>query len=253
MIPVASQISQSAGMRRDDICLCLSPSSRARLDALINDRNTAAKLVWRAEIVLATADGHGTNEIMRRTGRSTRQEECATAQDEDAPAPGARQSRPVMESARYAEQVSARLVGLLLLRNAAVGVPGGRSLRLRARSRLPRPTAQSGRAWHPPLLLRRGLWRMRIAASQMPALNCAAVCPTMKPVGEPDAVVPHVRFDERGGKTEPWRGLRNRQIAKAVGNSYSPSPNATASLLDSTTSSGWHGQVSFWYSGASRT
>jgi len=26
--------------------------------------------VWRAEIVLATADGHGTNEIMRRTGMS---------------------------------------------------------------------------------------------------------------------------------------------------------------------------------------
>ncbi len=26
--------------------------------------------MWRAEIVLATADGHGTNEIMRRTGKS---------------------------------------------------------------------------------------------------------------------------------------------------------------------------------------
>ena len=27
-------------------------------------------MVWRAKIVLATADGHGTNEIMRRTGKS---------------------------------------------------------------------------------------------------------------------------------------------------------------------------------------
>jgi transposase len=64
------QISQSAAMRRDDICLYVSPSNRARLEALIADRNTPSKVVWRAEIVLATADGHGTNEIMRRTGKS---------------------------------------------------------------------------------------------------------------------------------------------------------------------------------------
>ena len=60
------------------------------------------------------------------------------------------------------------------------------------------------------------------------------VCPVVKPVGKPDAVIPHVRFEERGGKTEPWRGLRHRHLAKAVGNSYSPSPIATASFLDST-------------------
>jgi transposase len=64
------QISQSAAMRRDDICIYVSPSSRARLEALIADRNTPSKVVWRAKIVLATADGHGTNEIMRRTGKS---------------------------------------------------------------------------------------------------------------------------------------------------------------------------------------
>ena len=57
-------------MRRDDICIYVSPSNRARLAALIGDRNTPSKVVWRAEIVLATADGHGTNEIMRRTGKS---------------------------------------------------------------------------------------------------------------------------------------------------------------------------------------
>jgi transposase len=57
-------------MRRDDICLYVSPASRARLAALIADRNTPSKVVWRAEIVLATADGCGTNEIMRRTGKS---------------------------------------------------------------------------------------------------------------------------------------------------------------------------------------
>ena len=57
-------------MRRDDICLYLSRSNRARLVAIINNRNSKAKAIWRAEIVLATADGHGTNEIMRRTGMS---------------------------------------------------------------------------------------------------------------------------------------------------------------------------------------
>jgi len=57
-------------MRRDDICIYVSPSHRARLTALMDDRNTPSKVVWRAEIVLATADGHGTNAIMRRTGKS---------------------------------------------------------------------------------------------------------------------------------------------------------------------------------------
>jgi transposase len=57
-------------MRRDDICLYVSPANRARLEAIIKDRNSSRKAVWRGEIVLATADGHGTNEIMRRTGKS---------------------------------------------------------------------------------------------------------------------------------------------------------------------------------------
>jgi transposase len=70
MIPRLPQISQSAAMRRDDICIYVGPASRARLEAIIADRNSAAKHVWRAEIVLATADGHGTNEIIRRTRKS---------------------------------------------------------------------------------------------------------------------------------------------------------------------------------------
>jgi len=57
-------------MRRDDICIYVSPASRVRLEAIIADRNSTSKAVWRARIVLATADGHGTNEIMRRTGKS---------------------------------------------------------------------------------------------------------------------------------------------------------------------------------------
>ena len=57
-------------MRRDDICIYVSPASRARLEAIITDRNSSSKAVWRAEIVLATVDGLGTNAIMRRTGKS---------------------------------------------------------------------------------------------------------------------------------------------------------------------------------------
>lgn len=56
-------------MRRDDICIDVSPFNRARLAALVGDRNTPAKVVWRAKIVLATADVHGTNAIMRLTGK----------------------------------------------------------------------------------------------------------------------------------------------------------------------------------------
>ncbi len=57
-------------MRRDDICLFLSPDDRAELRCLVKNRNTPRKLVWRAEIILATADGHGTFEIMRRARTS---------------------------------------------------------------------------------------------------------------------------------------------------------------------------------------
>src|SRR5260370_14571797 len=55
---------------RKGISIPGSRSDRRRLQALVADRNASQKHVWRAEIVLFTADGLGTNEIMRRTGRS---------------------------------------------------------------------------------------------------------------------------------------------------------------------------------------
>jgi transposase len=70
MIPKRWQISRAELMRRDDVCLYVSPTSRAQLDAIIRDRNSPRKLVWRAEIVIATAEGLGTNAIMRQTGKS---------------------------------------------------------------------------------------------------------------------------------------------------------------------------------------
>ena len=55
---------------RTGISITLKPADRRRLKALARDRNTPHKHVWRAEIVLSSADGVGTNEIMRRTGKS---------------------------------------------------------------------------------------------------------------------------------------------------------------------------------------
>jgi hypothetical protein len=55
---------------RNGIVIKVTRSDRRRLQALINGRNTSQKHVWRAEIVVLTADGAGTNAIMRRTGKS---------------------------------------------------------------------------------------------------------------------------------------------------------------------------------------
>ena len=46
------------------------PRIVAQLDAIVADRNSPQKHVWRAQIVLLTADGCGTAEIMRRAGIS---------------------------------------------------------------------------------------------------------------------------------------------------------------------------------------
>ena len=50
--------------------LSVSSADIRRLKAQVQDRNALQKHVWRAAIVLLTADGVGTNEIMRRTAKS---------------------------------------------------------------------------------------------------------------------------------------------------------------------------------------
>ena len=72
---------------------------------------------------------------------------------------------------------------------------------LRARARLSRKTAQSGRARHPPVLLRHCLWGTRPAAPRTPATRCRVVCLAVKPVGEPDSGNRDLRFDERRWET----------------------------------------------------
>ena len=50
--------------------LFVGATDRARLAAIVADRNRAQKHVWRAQVVLLSADRVGTAEIMRRTGLS---------------------------------------------------------------------------------------------------------------------------------------------------------------------------------------
>lgn len=55
---------------RTGISITLKPADRRRLKALARDRNAPHKHVWRAEIVLLSANSVGTNAIMRQTGKS---------------------------------------------------------------------------------------------------------------------------------------------------------------------------------------
>src|SRR5919107_578434 len=55
---------------RTGISITLTPSDRFCLEDLVGNRNTTQKHVWRLAIVLLSADGFGTTEIMRRTGTS---------------------------------------------------------------------------------------------------------------------------------------------------------------------------------------
>src|SRR5882672_998969 len=55
---------------REGISITVKPSERRRLKAVLKNRNAPQKHVWRAQIVLLSAEGLGTGEIMRRTGTS---------------------------------------------------------------------------------------------------------------------------------------------------------------------------------------
>jgi transposase len=55
---------------RVGISVSVTPVDLARLRALIKDRNAPQKHVWRAQIVLFSAEGLGTSAIMRETGKA---------------------------------------------------------------------------------------------------------------------------------------------------------------------------------------
>ena len=55
---------------RKGIQIEVSAADRARLETIVADRNSSQKHVWRARIILATGEGCGTAEVMRRAGVS---------------------------------------------------------------------------------------------------------------------------------------------------------------------------------------
>jgi transposase len=55
---------------RTGIAFSLSSSDRSRLAEIAADRNSPQKHVWRAQIALLSAQGIGTTEIMRATGKA---------------------------------------------------------------------------------------------------------------------------------------------------------------------------------------
>ena len=50
--------------------ICLNAVARKTLEAVVANRNSPQKYVWRAKIILLTAKGHGTVEIIRATGKA---------------------------------------------------------------------------------------------------------------------------------------------------------------------------------------
>src|SRR5258707_657261 len=68
MIPAGLQMCESGRMRKG-IEVRLGPGDRERLEAVIGSGNSPQKYVWRARIVLLSADGVGTMAIQRQTGK----------------------------------------------------------------------------------------------------------------------------------------------------------------------------------------
>src|SRR3984893_18476768 len=69
MIPKSAEGVQALIMRAG-IVVNLTRGDRLRLEAIVADRCAPQKHVWRANVIPATADGCGTTEIMRRSGKS---------------------------------------------------------------------------------------------------------------------------------------------------------------------------------------
>ena len=54
---------------RAGISITVTPEDRVQSESVVGDRNTPQKHVWRARIILLTADGIGTNGIVRAVGK----------------------------------------------------------------------------------------------------------------------------------------------------------------------------------------
>jgi hypothetical protein len=70
MIPSLSDPCESGEMSKTEARIWLSPGDRAMLEGWVSGRNTPQKLVWRARIVLLSADRAGVMSITRAVGKS---------------------------------------------------------------------------------------------------------------------------------------------------------------------------------------
>src|ERR1700745_2900390 len=57
-------------MKKTEACIWLSPGDRSTLEGWVSGRNTPQKLVWRARIVLLSAERVGVMAIARAVGTS---------------------------------------------------------------------------------------------------------------------------------------------------------------------------------------
>src|SRR5205085_10556660 len=95
--------------------------------------------------------------------------------------------------------------------------------------------AQTARQWNQPLRVRRSPRKDGSGRPppEAPATKARA-CPLVKPVREPDAGDPQVRFDERRWETELRPRLRHRQQGESRRQQQLPRPTDTAPAADST-------------------
>ena len=100
-----------------------------------------------------------------------------------------------------AQPRGARVGALLRLRHAAHGVSGGRSLCLGTCTALSAAATQGPVARDEALLRGRGLRGAGRASASALSSWATCACSGVKPVREPDAGKPHVRFDEEGRET----------------------------------------------------
>ena len=68
MIPMLARTCES-GRLREGVEFRLRPGERERLEGVVADRRSAQQHVWRARIVLLSADGSGTMAIRAATGK----------------------------------------------------------------------------------------------------------------------------------------------------------------------------------------
>ena len=96
---------------RAGIVIDVTRADRRRLEAIVADRSAPQKHVWRANIILATAKGFGTSEIMRRSGKSK-------------PAVGRWQARFMAEGVEGLTRDKTRQPGAAPLQNSRAAVRG---------------------------------------------------------------------------------------------------------------------------------